>query len=176
MFRTKDFNFMNVLRTDGKSLGFINDVLIDIPQKKIIGFRISTHNIFSKFCSVFISDIISFNDYMIAAKASNRDIFCFSSIRNMDVKDNFGNNIGIIEDLVFSDIDFSICAVIISTGFLNNFLNGKIIALLDNLIIGDKSILYIDRCEKVSLRSVPHKLNLEVDRYEDNKRNIKESN
>lgn len=175
MFRTRDFNFMNVIKTNGKGLGYINDVLIDIYQKKIIGFRISTRSIFKKFENVLLRDIISFNDYMIADKTSNKDIFCFSSIKNMDVKDVCGNNIGIIEDLVFSDVDFSICAVIISTGFLNNFLNGKIVALLDNLIIGDKSALYIDKCEKISLRSVPHKLTLEVDKYEVNKENIKEN-
>jgi uncharacterized protein YrrD len=166
MYRKKDFNYMDVLHIGGKKVGFINDLLLDVNEKRVRGFVISSYSMFAKTVYILKEDIISFNTSMIVSGTSRKKYLPFSIIKNMDVRDNCGNILGMVEEIIFEPQDFEIKGLVISTGLLSNFLNGKKIVLLSKLIIGDESLLYLDDCGKINFTSVPHILSMEEEEYE----------
>lgn len=171
MYKKKDFNYMEVLHINGKKIGFINDLLIDISEKKVKGFTVSSFSILKKTVYLLMEDIISFNNSMIVAKTSEKKYLPFNLIKNMDVRDNCGNILGMVEEIIFEPQSFDIKGLVISTGLLNNFLHGKKIILLTKLVIGDESLIYFDDCEKINFTSIPHVLPMEDGEYEKNFRN-----
>lgn len=48
MLRSKDFYLKKVYKTDGKKVGIVEDLCIDFFNAKLVGFKVSTNNIFSK--------------------------------------------------------------------------------------------------------------------------------
>lgn len=165
---------MDVLHIDGGKVGFINDLLIDVNEKKVKGFIVSSYSLFQKTICILQEDIISYNTSMIISKISEMRYLPFSLLKNMDVRDNCGNILGMVEEIIFEPQDFKIMGLIISTGILNNFFHGKRIILLTELIIGDDSVLYLGSCEKINFVSMPHILSMEDEEYE--KINDKENN
>lgn len=174
MYRKKDFNYMDVIHISGKKIGFVNDLLIDMNEKKVKGFSVSSYSLFQKSTCIFMEDIISFDTVMIVSRTSKQKYLPFNELKNMDVTDGCGNIIGMVEEIVFEPEHFKIMGMVASTGFINNFIQGKEILLTDNLLIGDNNILYHDKCEKMKLKSIPHILPLEDD--EDEKAVNKENN
>jgi uncharacterized protein YrrD len=75
----------------------------------------------------------------------------------MEVQDVKGNIIGIFEDVIFS-FDYCIKGLIVSSGFINKLFKGKKIVLIREVLVGDDSIIYLGKNDKVNLISVPHKL------------------
>lgn len=163
MYRTRDFTLMDVISVNGKKLGFINDILIDFNKKKVVGFSISSTSLLKKNLKVMAQDIVSFNSVMVITETFKGEFLQFKDIRGMDVKDRRGNIIGMIEDILFDEDSFIIGAVIISTGFITNFILGKKIILINDLVLGEKNILYNERNANLNFISLPHKLFMEDD-------------
>ncbi|AYD40122.1 photosystem reaction center subunit H [Clostridium fermenticellae] len=163
MYRSKDFMLMEVIDLTGKKLGLINDIIVDFDSRKVLGFSVSSNNWFGKNISILFEDIVSFNSVMIVAKATNGDFLNFKDVKGIDVRDREENIIGIVEDIMFEEKKFNILTLVVSTGIINNFIYGKKIVLVKDIILGDKNIFLNKRSENVSLLSLPHRLFKEDD-------------
>ena len=154
---------MEVMNIKGKKIGCVKDLIIDFNLKLVKGFVISSYKIFNKDISVYHEDIISFNSNMIIMDHKKHISLKLSTIKNMDVINKSGEIIGMVEDIIFNRENFTIKGIVVSTGFTRNFIYGKVIILLDNLILGEKNLYCFDENSKIRLLSVPHKLILEDD-------------
>lgn len=157
MFRSKDFYLMDVINIRGKRIGTIKDLILDFHKGIIEGFFISSYNPFQKNALALKNNIIYFDKELILKKIDKGEGLRFSQIKGMDVLDKSGNMVGMIEDLIFDEKTFNINGIIISLGFIENYIRGKRIILVKDLVLGENNILYFSEC-KVELKTVPHKL------------------
>ena len=165
MYRSKDFMLMEVMDISGKKIGFIKDILIDFNKGYITGFSISSTRLLKKDYTVRKENIISFNNNMVISEISEECELKLSDFKGMDVVNNKGDIIGMVEDIIFNNEDFKINGIIVSTGFIRNLIYGKQIYLIKELILGNKNILYFKEGSNMFFRTVPHEL-LEVDSNE----------
>jgi uncharacterized protein YrrD len=154
---------MDVIDINGKKLGFINDLLLNFSKRKVVGFNIRSTSLIKKDTNVLSEDVISFNSVMVTIKTVNGNFLKFKDVKGIDVKDKKGGIVGMLEDILFDERDFSISSAVVSTGFITNFIYGKKIILLNELILGEKSLFYNIRNENLSFSSIPHKLFIEDD-------------
>lgn len=156
MYRSKDFLLMEVLNIQGKRMGFINDILINFNRGYIEGFGVCCSNLLNKNMSILKEDIISFNDNMIVKKSVKEEKLRFFKLKGMEVIDRYGDNMGIVEDIIFDDNSFEIYGLILSRGLINNFINGKKVLLIRQLLLGDRDILYYGDESKIKFKTMPH--------------------
>jgi uncharacterized protein YrrD len=169
VYRTKDFSLMDVINVNGKRLGFINDLLIDFSCRKLIGFSIASYSFLKKTLNVCIEDVLSFNSVMVITSTSTGNFLEFKNIKGMDVRDGKGNILGMVEDIIFDEIHFSISGILVSTGFITDFLSGKKVILIKDILVGEENLLYNGKNENFDFCSLPHKLFMEDDLNEENK-------
>ena len=167
MCRAKDFYLMEVKDTQGKKLGFIKDVDINFNKECLVGFILSSYNILKKEVEVLIDDIIIFNDIMIVKKITKKHSLEFGSIKGIDVIGKNNNILGRVEEIVFDTKNFKIQGLIVSSGFIKNFTTGKRILLLNNLILGESSILCVHEDKKIEFFSRPHNIVMEEEAHEE---------
>lgn len=158
MLKSKDFKMMDVFYSSGKYVGFINDLLIDFNNKKVVGFKIISSRLLGKDMNVSIDSLISYSNSMIICKTNRKNHLKLSDIKNLDIVDRHGNIVGVFEDILFDEKDYKIKAVVISLGYLTNFTRGKKIISISDLMIGEKNVLFIGNDEKVYFISKPHNL------------------
>lgn len=147
---------MDVINIEGKSLGYIEDIILDFNHGKLLGFKIASPNFRKKGGVLYIKDVISYSDKIIGSVSEKKNHLSFSSIKNLDVINTSGAVIGILEDILIDKENFSIKAVVISTGFLRNLKYGKKIVLKEQLILGEHSVFYQDSKEKCILYTKIH--------------------
>jgi Uncharacterized protein conserved in bacteria len=140
----------------GKKAGSIKDIVLDFRDKSVDGFSILNGAIFSrKNKIVWKKNIVYFDEAMVVEKlAENDSQFTFSVIKGMEVIDICGNIIGVVEDLIF-DERFCIRGILICPGIVRKIIDGKRVLLVDEVMIGDKEILYYGK-GKFKLISVRH--------------------
>lgn len=165
MYRKKDFILMDVVNIEGKKLGYINDILIDCNLHEVKGFVVNPYKLFKRRICIFKEDVIYFGHRIIVKKSDECRNIAFNDIKNMDVIDLNGGIIGIIEDIVFCEKNFKIKAIIISCGLIKSFFYGKRIISVENIIFGEKNVLFYAN-NSYEFYSLPHKLLAEVDEYE----------
>ncbi len=153
-----DFIFKDVIDLSGKMLGFISDIILDFNGKKIDGFIITPNNIFKKTLNVNIENVVNFTSVIVVTAVSRGKCLQFEDIKNMDVVNERGELIGMVEDILFDREKFSIRALILSTGFINNFIKGKKVLLINDLILGDKNLLYRGKNRNLEFFNSAHKL------------------
>ena len=158
MFRSKDFLLMEVLSVNGKNIGFINDIIVDFGKGIVEGFSICCSSFLNKNVFVLKEDIISFNEKMIIKKTSKGSYLRLLELKNIEILDVQGRNMGIMEDIIFDNYSFEIYGLMISKGLVNNFLKGKNIILMNDLILGDDNILYYGDENKIKFKTMPHKV------------------
>lgn len=163
MYRKKDFLFMNVSNVRGKSMGFIKDLSVDFHIGGVIGFLISSYSLFQSSVYVSKEDIICFNKHMIANSCHKGKYLNFEEIKGMNIIDIKGNMIGMVEDIIFNEDTFVIQGVIVSTGYATNFLYGKKVLLIKDLLLGDNHILYHSKSSNVNFTNLPSRLFREED-------------
>lgn len=168
MFRSKNFILMDVVDIKGRKIGFIKDIIIDFHNGEVKGFVVSSYKLFQKTITVLKNNIISFSKTMIVDGYNKDNYLLFSSIKNMDIINRCGDIVGITEDILFNEFTFKIQGIIVSTGFIKNIIFGKKILLMKSLILGEKSILHCKDKNNVDFLSVPHKLFMEDECYEEN--------
>lgn len=154
----RDFIFMDVVNLSGKLLGFVSDIFLDFNKKQVNGFVITSNSIFKKNLSVFMKDIVSVTSVMVVTNANKNKYFQFNSIKRMNVVDERGCLMGMVEDIFFDKECFYIKGLILSTGFINNFINGKKILLIDDLILGERNLFYRGKKENLKFFNFPHML------------------
>lgn len=157
MFRIKDFTMMDVVYVSGKKVGFIKDVILNFNSGKVIGFSVSPYNLFIKSVTVLKEDILAFNEIMIVKDTCKASYLNFKEYKNMEVVDRCGNLIGMLEDIIF-DNNFKIKGVLISGGIIRKLFEGKKVALINEIIVGEDSILLVKELNKFDFVSIPHSL------------------
>lgn len=156
MLKSKDFILKNVERITGKRIGFINDVLLNISKRQIIGFSVISKKLFSKDVYILKENIISFGDKLIFTEFNKGKYLKLSNIKGFEVIDINGNIIGVLEDILVTEEGLSIIGILVSTGLIENFIEGKRIFLLDDIILGDKSIFLFNSNKEFNFYTKPH--------------------
>ncbi|EKQ53760.1 MULTISPECIES: PRC-barrel domain-containing protein [unclassified Clostridium] len=157
MFKTRDFYFKKVYNMNGKKIGIIEDLYIDFYLGKIVGFKVSNSLLFSKKNYIDMEDIIDIGEDIIISNIRKGEGLNFKEIKYMEVIDTAGNVKGVLEDMIIDIRDYSIKAIVISSGLVDKMIKGKQIILLNRCILGEKYILYIGN-EGVLFKSMPHNM------------------
>lgn len=155
--RRKDFIGMDVFNVEGKKIGNLSDIYLDFFKGKVIGFKVTTFSLFSKEQFVFVEDVLSLNEIMVISKLSKMEGVSFLDIKDLEVINQQGKIIGVVEDLIINIINYSIKGIIVSSGIFHKMFVGKKIILINNCILGDGDLLYRED-ERISFNSLPHNL------------------
>lgn len=158
MYRIKDFCLKKVYTSNNKKIGIIEDVFLDLKNNKIVGLKICDSRMFSKKNFIDINKIIIDNTKIIALEGEEKEALCFEAIKMMEVYNEEGNLKGVIEDMLIDD-KFTIIAVIVSSGVIDNFIKGKEVLLMNECEYNNEYILYKGK-RKIMFKTVPHSLNL----------------
>lgn len=158
MYRLKNFIAMKVLDNGGKSLGNIGDIALNFEEDVVEGFSIDGSTLFhGKRRIAYTKDIIYYGENMVVSKLNEAKSLTFNEIKSMEVIDICGNIIGVVEDFIFDD-QFKIKGIMICPGILKKFYEGKRILLTDEVIFGEKQVLFHGR-NKLSLMTLRHSIN-----------------
>jgi len=157
MFKTRDFYFKKVYDIKGKKIGIIEDLYIDFYLGKVLGFKVSNSMLFSKNNYVDIEEIIDIGEDVIINSIKKGEGLTFKEIKYMEVIDTLSNVKGVLEDIVIDIQDYSIKAIVISSGLVDKMIKGKQIILLNRCILGEKYILYTGN-EGILFKSMPHNM------------------
>jgi uncharacterized protein YrrD len=157
MFKTRDFFLKNVYNIKGKKVGIIEDLYIDFHFGKILGFKVSNNSLFSKNDYVDMEDIIDIGEDMIINLIRKGSGLTFKEIKYMEIIDTLGNVKGVLEDLIIDIKDYSIKAIVMTSGLVDKMIKGKQIILLSKCILGEKYILYTGS-DWISFKSMPHNM------------------
>ncbi|NRT70289.1 PRC-barrel domain-containing protein [Clostridium beijerinckii] len=157
MFKTRDFYFKKVYNIKGKRIGIIEDLYIDFFWGKVVGFKVSNSHLFSKNNYIDMEDIIDVGEDVIIENIKKGDGLTFKEIKYMEVIDTLGNVKGVLEDIIIDIQDYSIKAIVISSGLVDKMIKGKQIILLNRCILGEEYILYTGN-EGVMFKTLPHNM------------------
>jgi len=157
MFKTRDFYFKKVYNIKGKKIGIIEDLYIDFYLGKVVGFKVSNSILFSKKNYVDMQDVIDIGEDMIINSIRKGEGLTFKEIKYMEIIDTLSNIKGVLEDIVIDIQDYSIKAIVISSGLIDKMIKGKQIILLNRCILGEKYILYTGK-EGILFKSMPHNM------------------
>ena len=157
MFKTRDFYFKKVYDIKGKKIGIIEDLYIDFYLGKVVGFKVSNSMLFSKKNYVDMQDIIDIGEDVIINYIRKGEGLTFKEIKYMEIIDTLSNIKGVLEDIVIDIQDYSIKAIVISSGLIDKMIKGKQIIILNRCILGEKYILYTGN-EGVLFKSLPHNM------------------
>ncbi|HEX9025649.1 MAG TPA: PRC-barrel domain-containing protein [Clostridium sp.] len=157
MFKTRDFYFKKVYNIRGKKIGIVEDLYIDFYLGKVVGFKVSNSILFSKKNYVDMEDIIEIGEDIIINSIRKGEGLTFKEIKYMEIIDTLSNIKGVLEDIIIDIQDYSIKAIVISSGLIDKMIKGKQIILLNRCILGEKYILYTGN-EGISFKSMPHNM------------------
>lgn len=157
MFKTRDFYFKKVYDLKGKKIGIIEDIYIDFYLGKIMGFKVSSSILFSKNNYIDMEEIIDIGEDVIINSIRSGKGLAFKELKYMEIIDKSSNIKGVLEDIIIDERDYSIKAIVMSSGLIDKMIKGKEIILIDKCILGEKYILYTGS-EGISLKSMPHNM------------------
>lgn len=157
MFKTRDFYFKKVYNVKGKKIGIIEDLYIDFHLGKVLGFKISNSLLFSKNNYVDMQDVVDIGEDLIIDSIRKGSGLTFKEVKYLEVIDTFGNVKGVLEDIIIDIGDYSIKAIVISSGLIDKMIKGKQIILLSKCILGENYILY-SGSEGVQFKTMPHNM------------------
>lgn len=157
MFKTRDFYFKKVYDIKGKKIGIIEDIYIDFYLGKVTGFKVSSSILFSKKNYVDMEEIIDIGEDMIINSIRKGSGLAFKELKYMEIIDKLSNVKGVLEDIIIDIKDYSIKAIVISSGLIDKMIKGKQIILLNKCILGEKYILYTGS-EGILFKSMPHNM------------------
>ena len=157
MFKTRDFYFKKVYNVKGKRIGIIEDLYIDFYLGKIVGFKVSNSILFSKKNYLDMQDIIDIGEDVIVNSIRQGEGLTFKEIKYMEVIDTLSNIKGVLEDIIIDIQDYSIKAIVISSGLIDKMIKGKQIILINRCILGEEYILYTGN-KGVLFKSMPHNM------------------
>lgn len=160
MYKSKDFILKDIVDISGNKIGLVKDIVMNFQNSSVEGFLISKNSVLNKKLCVLKKDIVSYDKSLIVEKSVRCSYLTLSSIKNMDVKDKDENILGTIDDIIFEKFSFKIKAYILSLGLIRNIYMGKRILLSNELILGEKSLLYMNNSKNIRFSSLPHKISL----------------
>ena len=156
IYRAKDFYMMEVRDSLGYKLGIISGLSLDLNNHKVDGFCIHSRGIKNEIKKINMEDVIAFNEVMIVKDVHNSIGLNFNKLKGMEVYDLNNNLLGKVEEVLFNIVSYKVLGIILTTGFLKDIVKGKRILLADNLIIGEISILLMEKCEELEFFSKIH--------------------
>ena len=136
MYRIRDLIGLKVFDSNGKKVGVVCDLAIDYFNGKVMGF-------------------ISLSDTIMTEGVHVHRGLKFSEIKNFDLINKDGHMIGILEDILI-DYDFYIRGLIVVSGLIDKFKNGKRVIQLKETILGEESILFFGN-KNINMRMIPRK-------------------
>ena len=157
MFKTRDFYFKKVYNIKGKKVGIIEDLYIDFFLGKVVGFKVSNSSFFSKNNYIDMQDIIDIGEDVIIDSIRKGTGLTFKELKYMEIIDKLSNIKGVLEDIIIDIRDYSIKAIVISSGLIDKMIKGKQIILLNRCVLGEKYILYTGD-EGILFKSMPHNM------------------
>lgn len=157
MFKTRDFYFKKVYDIKGKRIGIIEDIYIDFYIGKVIGFKVSSSILFSKNNYIDMEEIIDIGEDIIINSIRSGTGLAFKELKYIEIIDKLGNVKGVLEDIIIDVQDYSIKAILISSGLIDKMIKGKQVILLNKCILGEKYILYTGN-EGILFKSMPHNM------------------
>jgi uncharacterized protein YrrD len=157
MFKTRDFYFKKVYNIKGKKIGIIEDLYIDFFLGRVVGFKVSNSSFFSKNNYVDMQDIIDIGEDVIIESIRKGTGLTFKELKYMEIIDKMSNIKGVLEDIIIDIRDYSIKAIVISSGLIDKMIKGKQIILLNRCVLGEKYILYTGD-EGILFKSMPHNM------------------
>lgn len=143
MYRNRDVIGKRIINSKGKSLGIVEDLLIDITNNCVSGFYVKKSSLTKKYFCVLKENITYLGERIICTKTNEELPFMFNDMKGIEVLDLEGDILGTVESVIFSKKDFKIISFVISEGFLRNYIRGKRVILIGDLIIGDKNLLFV---------------------------------
>lgn len=157
MFKTRDFYFKKVYDVNGRKIGIVEDLFINFFEAKVVGFKVSNSRLFSKNNYVDMENVIDIGEDMIIESIKKGDGLTFKEIKYIEVMDTAGNVKGVLEDIIIDIKDYSIKAIVISSGLVDKMIKGKQIILINRCILGEKYILYNGN-DEILFKSLPHNM------------------
>ena len=154
MYRIRDLIGLKVFDSNGKKVGVVCDLAIDYFNGKVMGFII-TKKLFSKRDYVDLTNVISLSDTIMTEGVHVHRVLKFSEIKNFDLINKDGHMIGILEDILI-DYDLYIRGLIVVSGLVDKFKNGKRVIQLKETILGEESILFFGN-KNINMRMIPRK-------------------
>ena len=139
MYRIRDLIGLKVFDSNGKKVGVVCDLAIDYFNGKVMGFII-TKKLFSKRDYVDLTNVISLSDTIMTEGVHVHRGLKFSEIKNFDLINKDGHMIGII----------------VVSGLIDKFKNGKRVIQLKETILGEESILFFGN-KNINMRMIPRK-------------------
>ncbi|MCD2346079.1 PRC-barrel domain-containing protein [Clostridium guangxiense] len=169
MMRSRDFMFANAYSVDGKRIGRIEDLLLNFNDGTIEGFRINKGSIFNKSICISKDNVICISSKLIVREEEFRGEFVeFKNIKGMETINVDGLILGVVEEIIFDEMNLKIKGLIISKGIFDNIISGKKIILQGNYIIGKNNLLCLAKQEKFNFVRIFHNIAMEVDKNEKN--------
>ena len=104
-----------------------------------------------------MEDIIDIGEDVIINSIRKGKGLTFKEIKYMEIIDTLSNIKGVLEDIIIDIQDYSIKAIVISSGLIDKMIKGKQIILLNRCILGEKYILYTGN-EGILFKSMPHNM------------------
>ncbi len=163
MRRWKDFKHLDIYNLHEKKIGFSKDIVVDFYKWKVVGITMSNSSFFSKkngFMQNYISNADFENEKITVRAIDSIKGDTFSKIKGIEIVDNSKCIVGVLDDLYIDD-DYKIKAILISCGLIVNFIEGKRVALTEDLKYNSKYIFLNKKIED-TLISVPHGVSKEI--------------
>ncbi|CAM2982559.1 PRC-barrel domain-containing protein [Hathewaya histolytica] len=145
MYRIRDFYGKNIINEKGKIIGKVVDIIIDINNCNICGFSGKKNGLFSKEFYVLKKDLIYIGESIVTRRLCKKEMFTFNKIKGMEVVNLKGDVIGILEDILFCEEEFKILGLMLCENFFKNYVVGKRIVLLKDIILGESEVLFINK-------------------------------
>ncbi|URZ16090.1 PRC-barrel domain-containing protein [Clostridium felsineum] len=169
MIRSKKFINADVYSTEGKKIGIVDDIILNFNSGFVIGFKINKGKLFNKKCCISRENLVSFNSKMIVKFEEYKGTYIeFNNIRNMDVVNNDGTILGMVEEIIFDEKNFKIKGIIVSRGFFANLVSGKKVILEGNYMLGKETLFCFTEDKKLNFVRLFHSISMEDDEDEKN--------
>ncbi|WP_234121056.1 PRC-barrel domain-containing protein [Clostridium hydrogenum] len=167
MMRSRDFMFMDVYSVAGQRIGRVEDILLDCNRGVIEGFKIIKGKVFNKTLYISKKDTICISSKIIVKEIYFLNNFIeFKKIRGRETVDIHGLLLGMLEEIIFDEMNFKIKGLIISKGLIGNLISGKRVILQGNYILGEKNLMCLSNDEKFNFVRMFHNITMEVDNDE----------
>ena len=167
MLKSKELRGINVVNIEnGRLIGKVKNTIYSFRQELIMGFSIYSGRWVKKDIFIPINDIeIIGRDVILANKPEklqciNKNQEVVNAIKEIDrvfsmnVITNKGEEIGHIEDVIISEEKFKIGGYIISDGFVEDIIKGKlIIPFSEKIIFGENDVIIDSNYKNIVLKN-----------------------
>lgn len=167
MLKSKELKGIDIVNIEnGKLIGKVKNTIYSLKQELIMGFSIYSGKWIKKEKFISINHIAIIGNSVILAddsahlQCANKNKEVVSAIKeidrvfNMDVITDKGEEIGHIEDVIINEYKFKIEGYIISDGFIEDIIKGKlIIPFSEKIIFGEDAVIIDSDYKNIILKN-----------------------